>query len=106
MTTKMKLHLILLLSLFLFGKYVASDSVIAEGLARIVLLQQGVTPDEISQLAIEGTQRSYEQALGYYENYPYEETQTFVTTSGPIKGAKFNESYAFYSIPFAEPPVR
>lgn len=103
----MKYYIILLISLVVYGKRAAAHPAIAESLARLLLLQQGASPNEASQFAIEDTEGAgSEEALGYYRNYPFEETPIFNTTSGLIKGAKFNESYAFYSIPFADPPER
>lgn len=38
--------------------------------------------------------------------HEYQVGPTINTTSGPVQGAKLSEGYAFYSVPFAQPPER
>lgn len=100
-----KTFIVLLCAACMWMPQSTSDSVFAESMARIIShMVTSKTFDANELKRMEEKQHFLYKNLE--DNRVTDSYEPIVdTTSGVIRGVMYNESHAFYSIPYAQPPI-
>ncbi|XP_077975514.1 acetylcholinesterase-like [Styela clava] len=102
----MKIKFAIILLCLYICKRCKADLSFAENVAgafRQILAIQGFDVPNLQPL---DSSSNHENSNAKISSKATELSPVITTTSGPVQGAKYPESYAFYSVPYALPPIR